>query len=304
MTSPPAPKQAETRSGAVLFMAVAVIGYGGLWPSMRLAVERMPALWSGATRLFVGSAFLFLLLALTRRLALPGRRDLAAILSVGVFMMGAYVGLVHFALQFVPAGRGALLGYTTPLWVAPAAVLLLGERLSRLKLAGMVTGLAGLIVLFNPAEFDWSRRETLIGNGLLLLAAMLWSVTILQLRGHRWHLSPLQLGPWQLLLASAIMIPTAWIAEGPFTARWDGALIAVTAYNGIIGTAISLWAATSAMRALPAVTVSVGLLGAPVVAIALSVALLGEAMTATLGTGVVLVLSGVALVAVAQGREN
>ncbi len=300
VTSQPTP----IRGNALLFMTVAVFGYGGLWPTMRLTVERMPALWSGATRLVVGSVFLFLLLAVTRRLARPDHRDLAAIISVGVFMMGAYVSLVHFALQFVPAGRGSLLGYTTPLWVAPAAILFLNERLSRLKLAGMVAGLTGLVVLFNPAGFDWTRRDTLIGNGLILLAAMLWSITILHLRHHRWHLSPLQLGPWQLLLASAIAIPAAWIVEGPFTANWDGNLAALTAYNGIIGTAIALWAATSAMRALPSVTVSVGLLGAPVIAICLSVALLGEAMTMTLGTGIVLVLAGLALVAVAQGRET
>ncbi len=299
MAPPPTP----IRGNALLFMAVAVIGYGGLWPAMRLTVERMPALWSGATRLLLGSAFLFLILVLTRRLALPGRRDLAAIISVGVFMMGAYVPLVHYALQFVPAGRGALLGYTTPLWVAPLAILLLGERLSKLKLAGMVTGLAGLVVLFNPAAFDWTQRDTLIGNGLLLLAAMLWSITILHLRRHRWHLSPLQLGPWQLLLATAMVVPAAWIVEGPPTASWDGSLVALTAYNGIVGTAIALWAVTSALRALPAVTVSVGLLGAPVIAIGLSVALLGEAMTVTLGTGIVLVLAGLALVATAQGRE-
>ncbi len=263
---------------------------------MRLTVELMEPFWFAVTRLGIGSAFLFLILGLTGRLRLPRRQDLPAVFCVGIFMMGLYVSIVHVAVQYVPAGRGALLAYSTPLWVTPVAIIFLGEKMTPAKLLGIALGLGGLVVLFNPLTMNWSDPKILLGNGLCLLAAMSWSVTILYLRVHRWNLSPLQLAPWQLLLATFIALPFAVITEGAPDATLEPELWFLIAYGGLIGTAIALWTAQAAMRALPAVTVSIGLLGCPVIAMAISIVFLGEAPTASLIGGMVLILSGMALV--------
>ena len=70
----------------------------------------------------------------------------------------------------------AILADSSPLWVLPGAVLLFGERLTRWKLPGMILGIGGLIVLLNPASIDWSNRNVLLGNFLLLIAAGVWAV--------------------------------------------------------------------------------------------------------------------------------
>ena len=287
----------------LMFLTLAVLSYGGLWPVMRVTVELMPPTWFAVTRIFVGAVFLFVLLGLTGRLRLPRRPDLPAVISVGIFMMGGYVCLVHFALQFVPAGRGALLAYTTPLWVAPAAVLLLGEKFTRLRLAGLALGLAGLGVLFNPAGFDWSDTDVLLGNGLLLLAALSWSVALLQMRGHRWRLTPLQLGPWQLLLATIFALPLAIGLEGTPHITWSRDLLLLVAYGGLIGTAIAMWATASTLRYLPAATTSIGLLGVPVVATTLGIVFLDEPLTFTLAAGFALIIAGLACVSLAGAQS-
>lgn len=301
----PDPAKPASPSGAAIgfaFLALAVFSYGGLWPAMRAGVEYLPPLWFATARVFIGAVVLFAVLAATRRLRLPSRHDWPAVLSVGICMMGLYVSLVHYALQFVPAGRGALLAYSTPLWVAPVAVLLFGERLTALRALGLVLGLGGLGVLFNPAGFDWSDPDVVLGNGLCILAAMSWSVAILQLRGHRWHLSPLQLGPWQLLVATLVALPFAALLESGGTFRFGPALVALVGYGGVIGTALAMWAVATTIRHLGAVTASIGLLGGPVVSITISVLFLGEALTLTLLGGLVLILSGIALVTLAQAR--
>ncbi len=285
------------------FLGLAVASYGGLWPVMRAGVEFLPPLWFATTRLFIGAVVFFALLAATGKLRVPTRADMPAVLSVGICMMGLYVSLVHYAVQFVPAGRGALLGYLTPLFVTPIAVMFLGERMTLLRALGLALGLSGLFVLFNPAGFDWSDPDTLLGNGLCLLAAMLWSVAILQMRGHRWNLTPLQLGPWQLLVATLVALPFAVFLEPRSDWTMGAPLIALVGYGGIVGTAIAMWAAASTIRKLGAVTASVGLLGGPVVALTISVLFQGEALTLTLGGGVVLILGGIALVTLAQKRQ-
>lgn len=287
----------ERRTG-LTYLAIAALSYGGLWPVMRLGAAYVPPIWFAEVRLLIGSGFLFTVLAVTGRLRRPQRVDIPVIFSVGVCMMGLYVVLVHYALQFVPAGRGALLGYSTPLWVTPFAVLFLGEKLTRKKLAGLVLGLSGLAILFNPAAFDWTDRKVLIGNGMLLLAAFSWSFAILHMRSHRWNLTPLQLGPWQLLLASLIALPAAIWLEPRHDIVWGMPLLALIAYGGVIGTGIAMFSATSAIRLIGPVTASIGLLGGPVVALSLSVLFLGEPPTATLLGGLVLIVSGIALVSV------
>jgi drug/metabolite transporter (DMT)-like permease len=55
---------------------------------------------------------------------------------------------------------------------------------------------------------------------------------------------------------------------------------------------------TTAVRYLPTVMSTVGLLGVPVFALTLSVLFLGEQLTVDLVTGVVLILAGIGLVSV------
>lgn len=297
--------QAKTGNGiGFAFLGLAIMSYGGLWPVMRAGVEYLPPLWFATTRVFIGAVVLFAFLTVTGRLRLPTRQDLPAILSVGICMMGLYVSLVHYAVQFVPAGRGALLGYLTPLFVTPIAVLFLGERMTMLRSAGLALGLCGLVVLFNPAGFDWSDPDILLGNGLCLLAALSWSIAILQMRSHKWRLTPLQLGPWQLLVATLTALPFAIFLEPRTDWTMGTPLISLVGYGGIIGTAIAMWAVASTIQKLGAVTASVGLLGGPVFALTISVLFQGEALTPTLLGGVVLILSGIALVTLAQNRAN
>jgi drug/metabolite transporter (DMT)-like permease len=286
------------------FLVIGIFAYGGLWPVMRIAVDYIPPFWFATTRVFIGSLVMFAYLASTGRLKLPTRADWPAILSVGICMMGIYVSMVHYAVQFVPAGRGALLGYSTPLWVTPVAVLFLGEKLTVMRAFGLVFGLFGLGILFNPTAFDWSDPDVLLGNGLCVLAAMSWSVAILQMRSHKWNLTPLQLGPWQLLVATLVTLPFSIMLEEQTNLEIGLPLFALIAYGGLIGTALAMWAVASSIRYLGAVTTSVGMLGGPVVAITVSVLFLGEVMTLTLGGGLALILGGIVLISIAQARLN
>jgi len=297
------PPRSQTAIG-IAILGIAIFAYGGLWPVMRASVPLIPPFWFATARVFIGAVVLFTILAVTGRVRLPPRTDLPIILSVGICMMGIYVTLVHYALQFVPAGRGALLGYSTPLWVTPVAVIFMGVRLTPLRLAGLVMGLGGLGIMFNPAGFDWSDPDVLIGNGMCILAAMSWSVAILHMRRQSWSLSPLQLAPWQLLVATIVTLPFTLLLETRSDMQMGWPLVALVAYGGVIGTGVGIWAVTTTVRYLGPVTASVGMLGGPVFATTISVLLLGETLTWTLGGGFVLIIGGIALVTLAQARSS
>ena len=281
---------------ARLLLVAVVILWGVNWPVMKVGVEAMPPVWFATARMVLGAASLLALLAALGRLKLPTRRDLPVVLTVGLLQMGAFLALVNVALLHVEAGRSAILAYTTPLWVTPAAIVLLGERPSAFKFAGLALGFTGVAALFNPFGFDWSDTQVLIGNGLLLAAALAWSVAILHVRVHGWDSSPLQLAPWQMLLAVPPLAILSWATEDWSTIRWDGATALVLAYNGPLATGFCFWAVVSVTRALPAITTSLSLLAVPVTGVAASALYLGEPLTATLITGLVLILGGTVLV--------
>ncbi|MBB44124.1 MAG: multidrug DMT transporter permease [Rhodospirillaceae bacterium] len=278
------------------FLIMGIFSYGWLWPVMRAGVEYLPPLWFAFIRVFLGFVVLMAVLAVQGKLKLPTRSDLPAILSVGICMMGLYVSLVHTAMDYIPAGRGALLGYLTPLFVTPVAIIFLKEKMTTIKGIGLLMGLGGLGFLFNPLDFNWRDNDAIFGSGLCLIAAISWSVAILQMRVHKWNLTPLQLGPWQLLLATLVTLPFAIFVEDTrqFDVNTQSTLLIL--YAGVFGTAIAMWSVANSIRSIGAVTTSIGLLGGPVVAISTSVLLLGEKLSISLITGLILILSGIVLV--------
>lgn len=289
---------------ARLLLVGVVVLWGANWPVMKIGVQYMPPVWFAAARMVLGAASLFALLWVLGRLSLPTRRDLPVVFTVGALQMAAFLALVNIALQQVEAGRSAVLAYTTPLWVTPVAIVLLGERLTSFKLIGLALGIGGVAVLFNPLGFDWSDREVLVGNALLLVAALSWSVAILHVRSHKWDSSPLQLAPWQMVLAVPPLALISWATEDWSQIRWTGDLALVLAYNGPLATAFCFWAVVSVTRALPAITTSLSLLAVPVTGVAASALFLGEPLTSTLVAGLVLILGGTGLVNLGDIRGN
>lgn len=283
----------------------AIVGYGGLWPVTRKAIETIPPFWFASLRMWVGVMILVIVLFTTRRLRMPSRHDLPLILSIGFLMLAFYTTLMHLALLYVEAGRAALLGYTTPLWVLPAAYFLFGETPSRRKLIGMAIAMTGLIILFNPRAFNWSDSDVVLGNALLLLCALLWSVTIIHIRGHRPVLTPIQLAPFQLMISASFIGVMALVFEPfPDVTSWTTEETGLFFYGATFGTALAMMSVTTCVRYLPTVVSTVGLLGAPVCALILSVFFLGEVLTLDLASGLILIIGGIAMVSVPKSRSK
>jgi drug/metabolite transporter (DMT)-like permease len=92
--------------------------------------------------------------------------------------------------------------------------------------------------MFSPSTYDWSDRDALLGNGLLLGSALAWSVSILYTRAHHWVSTPFQLVFWQGLLATILLTMLALLIEGELQIVWGDTLIIWFAYSGLVGTAL------------------------------------------------------------------
>ena len=284
-------------------LALCLPVWGINWPLLKIALGSIPPVWLSCVRMGSTALCLFAALAVLGRLRLPGRHDMPAVLSIGVLMMGIYPAMTIMGLEFAEAGRASLLSFITPLWVTPAAIILFGERLTRLKAAGLALGLGGLAVMFNPIGFDWSRSDAVYGNLLLVAASAVWSIPILHMRRHVWRLSPFELAPWQLLAATLVAAPLALVVEAGETVRWSMTLFWLLLYAGPVATALTILGAVAIARALPAITASLMFLATPVAGMLASAAILGEALTVTNLAGLALIVTGLAAVAIGDARR-
>lgn len=300
MTSaPPATLHAERPAPAALstigLFVFVVLAWSLNWVVMKLAVQDITPLWAVTMRTALAAAVLIPALHTTHQLVRPPRADYPIVLVISLFHMVAFAAIMAAGLTYVSAGRVIVLGYTTPLWVAPAAFLFLKERMSIRQIVGIGIGMAGLLLLVGPSAFDWKSRETILGHGLPILAAICWSVSIVYTRAHRWTATPLQLMPWQCLLATAVLAILALCFEGPPPTRMSTPAILALAYNGVIGTALGYWAMTVVNRRVPATTAALGVLATPVVGIGLAAVLLGEGLDPILILSALVIMAGLAM---------
>lgn len=291
------------QTALILFIGIIVI-WGANWPIMKIGIEDIPPITFAASRMVMGATCFFLLNPLIGKMKWPPRADWPIVFSVGLLQMAGFQILIYLGLQYVEPGRSAMVAYTTPLWVVPGAILLLGEQVNRLKLLGLAIGLTGLAALFAPWTMDWSNPDSLIGHGCLLLAAIGWALLILHIRVHQWHASPIELLPWQFLVSCMVGVPMALWLEGSQSINWTAQSIAILAYNGPLATAFCFWASITVNRALPAATTSLSFLGVPVAGVGFSLLLLGEQLTMTDWLGIILISGGLLLVARAERKRQ
>ena len=276
---------------AIALLLLLNIIWGCNWPNTKYLVQHIPPLWVVAIRTVLAAGVVFLLQLLTKQLVRPTRHDLPVILATSLLHMSLYGVLMCIGIQYISAGQSVVLGYTTPLWVAPAAWFFLKEPMPPLRIAGVTLGILGIIVLFDPLSSDLTADDTLFGNSILLFASLMWAVCIIILRQHEWHASPFQLTSWQLLLASCVLVPLALLVEGPMHVTLTPTLLAMVFYNGAVATALGFWIMSIINRSLPATTTSLGSLGTPLVGIFTAQYFLKEPLgwALIIGTGMILV---------------
>jgi len=285
------PEDKRLRNAWVL-LSVAIVFWGVNWPLMKNGLTEIGPLWFAAIRVSLAALTLFALLGLQGKLRRPQRADVPILVSVGVFQIGIFMALIHTAVQYVDASRSAVLVYTTPIWVAPLAYWVLAERLNRTQLAGIMCAVVGGLVLFNPRTFLWQDADILLGNAMLICAAIVWAGVIVHIRSFGWtrpHLSAL---PWQFALGAAVLIPMAWLIEGAPEVPLTGQFILIMAFNAIFATAFAFWAYLSAAKTLPANTTAMASLGVPVVGIGASVVLISETLNTELMAGLTCIILG------------
>jgi drug/metabolite transporter (DMT)-like permease len=228
---------------------------------------------------------------------------LAAI--AGLFFSGDLL-LWHHAIEAVGAGLATVLGNLQVIVVGIVAWLLLGERPSRATLLALPVVLAG-VILISGAIGDRAYGAdpalgVVLGFGTALCYAGYLLVMRRGLRDPRRPAGPVALATAFTALAASIV----GIAGGDLDPTPPLHSLAWLAVLGVTSQSAGYLLISISLPRLPAVITSIILLAQPVMTVALSMVLLGEAPSATQLLGVVLVIGGIAgaTVPVARIRDG
>lgn len=277
------PAEAVTAAGpgyawrnGYLLLAFTALTWGTNFPILKMGLSYSPPLLYTTLRMILGTITMFVIARCLGILRVPHRADIPVVFSVGLLQNMGFITLVTIGMQFMPAGRAAILAYTSPIWVVPAAALFLGERFTVSRAVGTGLGLSGLMAIFNPLTVDWQAPGTFMGGGLIVLATLIWTAGLLHVRKHRWRGDVLSLIPWQLLSSVFLLVPLSLLLESPADIRWQPAFLVNIFFSGALASGVCVAAQVGAIRSLPAATMSLSSAAVPAVGLVSSALILGE----------------------------
>ena len=258
--------------------------------SWKPASDYAPPLWLAALRAGTGAAGVGLFLyAGPSRPRLDRRRTCEAIL-LGVPNTALFFGLWFWAAERVPPGQAAVVIYTFPLWVALLSIPILLQSLSRSQVAAIGAGFIGIVLVAQPWRSGASAIVGLDGI-LLVIAAISWATATVVFK-RRYSPAEMQLANgYQLVGGTAALVGAALWTEGWGPSSVGSPLVATVLWLGLVGTAGAYIIFFHLLGKLPAPTLGVYTFLVPVVALAASVALIGESVDSIelVGVGLVLV---------------
>lgn len=213
--------------------------WGGSFLSIRIALDEIGVLSSVAHRCGWAMLILWGIVAI-RRLPLPRDPKIwGAFVGMGLLNNVIPFGLMAWGQLYIETGLTSIFNASTAIFGALVAALLFAdERLTRRKIVGVCIGFAGVITVLgfdSLRSFDITSLAQLavIGGTISYAFAGAWG------RIHLGGLHPLVAAAGMLTASTAIMVPTAWIIEGPLTLALQTDTLLAIAYYAVIATALA-----------------------------------------------------------------
>ena len=207
----------------------------------------------------------------------------------GVVEIAVPFPLIAAGEQHVASSLAAIIIAAAPLFVALLALRFDdSERVDGLRLVGLVIGLGGVVALVGIDVAGQS--DELLGALAILLAALCYAIGPMVLKNHFSDLDPRASMGAALVIAAIVLTPVVAIGPAPEipTAEAGVALVVL----GLLCTAAAFAVYASLVSEVGAGRALVITYVAPVVAVALGVAVLDESLGAGAIAGLLLILAG------------
>jgi drug/metabolite transporter (DMT)-like permease len=175
-----------------------------------------------------------------------GRGDVLWLAVLGLFNVALFLILLNVSLQTANAGVDSTLVYTQPVLVAALAPLV-GEGLTRSRVAGIAAAFAGIVVIFLPNILD---ATLVVGDLYALLASLSWAIAIILFKRWRTGIRATAVTAVQSVIGGAFILPALALGHpflNPVPLFW-----VYLAYNVVLSSGLAyviFWRVLSRMPA-------------------------------------------------------
>jgi drug/metabolite transporter (DMT)-like permease len=285
----------RSRTAALAAIVLLMIIWGTTYIITKIAIREVPPLTLAALR-FLITALVLLPFAIAagglKRLPRPlPVFDIVAMALTGFVL---YYAFFNYALEYGSASQGALIQALIPVGVAITAVIVLKEKLSKMRTAGIALAVLGVAMIVLAGKSDSASPNPVLGAVLMLFSVVVWSIYTVQVK----RLADVE--PTVLLTAIATVGTLIQLPLVAFELMRRPEPLAITAqgwasvvFLGAIASGFGLLVYNRALRLLDASLVGTYINLVPIIGVVSAVLFLGEALEGWQIVGSVLALVGV-----------
>lgn len=263
--------------------------WSSAFTSARILVTNAPPLSVSAVRFLIAGV---IAVAIARALGQTWnltREQWRLTILFGICQNALYLGLNFVAMQTVEASLAAIIASTLPLLVALAGWLIWREQVRPLGIAGLVAGIAGVVLIMGTRL---SAGVDLAGVVLCSLGALALTFATLALRGASSGGNLMMVVGLQMLVGSAALAGPAVLFE-TWDVNWSPQVIVAFLYTvfvpGLIATLLWFWL----VRRIGTVRAATFHFLNPFLGVAVAAVLLGEKLGVLDVIGVTIITLGI-----------
>jgi len=217
------------------------------------------------------------------------------------FMVGLLFGLefacIYFGMLYTDAARSVVFVYLSPFVVAMGAHFFLkGDRLTFLKILGLVIAFGGVFIVFHGKP-KTAQTTMFVGDVLEIMAGFLWGATTLYIKRFMAEkIHPINTFLYQLIFSIPILFMVSFVLEPTWVHRIDSSIVGSIIYQSIIVAFISYFVWFKLIHNYAVSRLSAFTFFTPIFGVLFGILFLSEEFTLSLMVGLPLVSIGIFLV--------
>ncbi|MDX6693988.1 MAG: hypothetical protein QOF02_1591 [Blastocatellia bacterium] len=271
--------------------------WGSTWLFIKLGLQDLPPFTFAGIR-FIIAALILAVVVLWRRRPLPrGRNEWSLIVITGVLSFSINYGVVFWSETRISSGLAAILQTIIPVFgLVIAHYYLPEERITVLKLCGVLLGIAGVALIFSN-QMTHEGPAALWGSVAIVVGAfsVAYASVLVKARGGRIDSATLVLG--QMICGLIPLLIIGITTEGnPFKLRWTWLALISLFYLALVGSVIAFLLYYWLVKNIKVTNTMLIPLATPMIAVVLGMIVLGESLTWRIAVGGLVMMSGIGLI--------
>lgn len=278
-------------------LAAVCLIWGTTYLALRIAVLNFPPFLFTAIRQATAGLLLLAFMFTFGKAVIPRAAHLGRQAVGGFFMISLGNGLVAWSEMHIPSGVAAVICSLEPVVVIVMSVAVSRhERPTLPMLAGMLLGLAGIVIMFSEQLAGFSNTHYIMGMVLTFVAVVAWAGGSIWIKKRHTDTNLFVNAGLQMLFGGLLLLPISLAFDDLTHVAWSPEATWSMLYLVLAGSLIAYAAYAYALRKLPLPVVSLYAYVNPVVAVILGWLVLSEPLNARLWIAIIFTITGIYIV--------